>query len=264
MRDSIALLDQLSVLNSSKDAISVDDINRLLGRLSFTSLTELFSKIIKSESDSALDVLNDIYNQGNEPSQILSNFLEYLRNALILKSVESKSLQGVVQLNEEQIKKISVLLADIEIHQLVSLIDKCAAYIKELKLSTNPKLWLDVAVLDMANLLENTKLAQLQARIQQLESGHSIKAVPAYNTPPMPVNKMEVNNKKDDIKPQKTQNVHQQEEKSEPAQTSVPNPSSPIKSKDTGDSGIKDIWIKFLDNVSSFASRAILKRMRFL
>lgn len=260
MRDSIALLDQLSVLNSSKEAISVDDINRLLGRLSFTSLTELFSKIIKSESDSALDVLNDIYNQGNEPSQILSNFLEYLRNALILKSVESKSLQGVVQLNEEQIKKISVLLADIEIHQLVSLIDKCAAYIKELKLSTNPKLWLDVAVLDMANLLENTKLAQLQARIQQLESGHSIKTVPAYNTPPMPVNKMEVNNKKDDIKAQKTQNVHQQEEKSEPAQTSVPNPSSPIKSKDTGDSGIKDIWIKFLDNVSSFASRAILKQ----
>ena len=39
MRDSIALLDQLSVLNSTSEAISVDDINRLLGRLSFQSLT---------------------------------------------------------------------------------------------------------------------------------------------------------------------------------------------------------------------------------
>lgn len=259
MRDSIALLDQLSVLNSSKEAISVDDINRLLGRLSFTSLTELFSKIIKSESNSALDVLNDIYNQGNEPSQILSNFLEYLRNALILKSVESKSIQGVVQLNEEQIKILSDLLADIETHQLVSLLDKCAGYIKELKLSTNPKLWLDVAVLDMSNLLENTKLSQLQARIQQLEAGHSVKTVPSYNTPPMPVNKMEVN-KKEDIKPSKVLNEQKNEDKPSHVQTPVSSSTSKLKSQDNADTGIKNTWAKFLDNVSSFASRAILKQ----
>ena len=259
MRDSIALLDQLSVLNSSKEAISVDDINRLLGRLSFTSLTELFSKIIKSESNSALDVLNDIYTQGNEPSQILSNFLEYLRNALILKSVESKSIQGVVQLNEEQIKILSDLLADIETHQLVSLLDKCAGYIKELKLSTNPKLWLDVAVLDMSNLLENTKLSQLQARIQQLEAGHSVKTVPSYNTPPMPVNKMEVN-KKEDIKPSKVLNEQKNEDKPSHVQTPVSSSTSKLKSQDNADTGIKNTWAKFLDNVSSFASRAILKQ----
>ena len=259
MRDSIALLDQLSVLNSSKEAISVDDINRLLGRLSFTSLTELFSKIIKSEANSALDVLNDIYNQGNEPSQILSNFLEYLRNALILKSVESKSIQGVVQLNEEQIKILSDLLADIETHQLVSLLDKCAGYIKELKLSTNPKLWLDVAVLDMSNLLENTKLSQLQARIQQLEAGHSVKTVPSYNTPPMPVNKMEVN-KKEDIKPSKVLNEQKNEDKPSHVQTPVSSSTSKLKSQDNADTGIKNTWAKFLDNVSSFASRAILKQ----
>ena len=254
MRDSIALLDQLSVLNSTKEAISVDDINRLLGRLSFGSLSELFLNIIKSDSNSALEVLNNIYNQGNEPSQILSNFLEYLRNALILKSTDIKSVQGIVQLNEEQIKKLEELLENIETHQIVSLIDKCSSYIKELKLATNPKLWLDVAVLDMSNLVQNTKLEDLQTRLQQLEAGNISRHTPAYNTPPMPVNKMAVSDdKNEDIKPVVPQKNN--EIKSEQKQNS-----SVAKPSISANSALKDLWAKFLDNISSFASRAILKQ----
>ena len=258
MRDSIALLDQLSVLNSKKEAISVDDINRLLGRLSFGALSELFSNIVKSDSNSALNVLNNIYNQGNEPSQILSNLLEYLRNALILKSTDANSVLGIVQLNEEQIKNLSKLLDNIETHQILSLIDKCSSYIKELKLATNPKLWLDVAVLDMSNLVQNTALEDLQARLQQLEAGNISRHSPAYNTPPMPVNKMAVSDgKKEDIKT--VEPPKSNEAMSEPKQNS--SASKPVvKSSISANSALKDEWTKFLDNISSFASRAILKQ----
>lgn len=257
MRDSIALLDQLSVLNSTKEAISVDDINRLLGRLSFVSLCELFENIIKSDSNSSLEVLNNIYNQGNEPSQILSNFLEYLRNALILKSTDTKSISGFIQLNEEQIKKLSDYLCGIETHQIVSLIDKCSSYIKELKLTTNPKLWLDIAILDMANLTQNTKLEDLQARLQQLESGHISKSASVYNTPPMPVNKITANeSKKEEV------NLSKSELPKENSAQSIEQTSStlPKSSSKSVNSEIKEIWLKFLDNIPSFASRAILKQ----
>ena len=109
MRDSIALLDQLSVLSSSENKISVDDINRILGRLSFESLSALFGAIVSSNQNEALNKLNDIYNSGNEPSQILSNLLEYMRNALIIKSLEAKNSADVVSLNKEQIKKLEKL-----------------------------------------------------------------------------------------------------------------------------------------------------------
>ena len=89
MRDSIALLDQLSILNSSEKEINVEDINRLLGRLSFEILCSLFEAISSSNQNNALDVLNSIYNQGNEPSQILLNLLEFLRNALVIKSINA-------------------------------------------------------------------------------------------------------------------------------------------------------------------------------
>lgn len=261
MRDSIALLDQLSVLNSSESAIDVDDINRLLGRLSFDSLTTLFGMISTSNQNGALDILNSIYNQGNEPSQILSNFLEYLRNALILKSIGKNSVQGVVQLNEEQVKKLTSQIENLETHQILSLIDKCAMYIKELKQTPNPKLWLDVAILDMANLAENTKLDDLQKRISVLESGVPARPinVSAYNTPPSPVMKQEV------IKPR----VSMETPKSEPqapkvatvSEEEVLNQQVPMsKPASTAGNGLKALWVQFLENISSSPSRSILKQ----
>lgn len=270
MRDSIALLDQLSVLNSTDTAISVDDINRLLGRLSFSSLTSLFEAVASSKQNEALDVLNSIYNHGNEPSQILSNFLEYLRNALILKSVGDADTTGVVQLNEEQIKTLKDKVQPLESHQIISLIDKCAAYIKELKLTANPKLWLDVAILDLSNLTENTKLEDLQKRISALEAGAPTKKVnvSVYNTPPSPVMKQEVKPARPVVpdivqkarmaasQPQKpeTQEVVKSATEEEVLTQAVP------MSKPASSNGVKALWAKLLENISSFPSRAILKQ----
>ena len=262
MRDSIALLDQLSVLNSSDEAISVDDINSLLGRLSFDSLTSLFSAIAESNQNQALEVLNDIYNQGNEPSQILSNLLEYLRNALILKSIGDVS-NAVVQLNDEQTKILKAKLESLETHQLVSLIDKCATYVKELKLTSNPKLWLDVAVLDMSNLAQNTKLEDLQRRISMLESGEGVKVVNTspYNTPPSPVKKTEVMKPiKPEVKPVVKQEEKVTEEpKTQTSEEEVLTDTVPM-SKVATPNALKGSWAKLLENISSFPSRAILKQ----
>lgn len=261
MRDSIALLDQLSVLNSSESAIDVDDINRLLGRLSFDSLTTLFGMISTSNQNGALDILNSIYNQGNEPSQILSNFLEYLRNALILKSIGKNSVQGVVQLNEEQVKKLTSQIENLETHQILSLIDKCAMYIKELKQTPNPKLWLDVAILDMANLAENTKLEDLQKRISVLESGAPVRPVnvSAYNTPPSPVMKQEVIKPRVSMETPKSE--HQAPKVATVSEEDVLNQPVPMsKQASTAGNGLKALWVQFLENISSSPSRSILKQ----
>ena len=261
MRDSIALLDQLSVLNSKKEAISVDDINNLLGRLSFNSLTDLFVSISNSNQNDALNILNTIYNQGNEPVQILSNLLEYMRNALIIKSAQGAE-NSVIQLNSEQVKTLKTNIDKLEVHQIISLIDKCANYIKELKLTSNPKLWLDVAILDMANLSQNTKLEDLQKRISLLENGNTLKLVNAspYNTPPSPVKKTEVMKpaitKHDIAKQDKSELI---EKKSQFSEEEVLTDAVPL-SKPIEKNALKDLWLQLLDNVSSFPSRAILKQ----
>ena len=168
MRDSIALLEQLSVLGGE---ITTKEIDNLLGRLSFDLLNEFAYKIINSKPNEAIEVLDKVYNSGNEPVLIMTNLLDYLRNLLIVKTCPKETATELSQLNDEQLEALSNQAKNLETHQILSLINKSSEYIKELKLTTNPKLWLEVGVIDLANLTENTTLAKLQERITALESG---------------------------------------------------------------------------------------------
>jgi len=184
MRDSIALLDQLSVLGS-QNAITTDDINTLLGRISFDILKDLSNNILNSNHAGAIEILEKIYNSGNEPVQILQNLLDYFKNLLIVKNCKPEIAIELTQLNDVQIKDLTEQAKSVETHQIISLSDKCASYIKEIKSTNNPRLWLEIAIIDIANLTENTKLADLQARLSALEGGGVI-AAPQRNSAPAP------------------------------------------------------------------------------
>ena len=101
MRDSLALLDQLSVLGA-QEAITTDDINSLLGRISFDVLAEISNAIVSSKPDEAVEILEKIYNSGNEPVQILQNLLDYLKNLLIVKNCRAEAVFALTGLNELQ------------------------------------------------------------------------------------------------------------------------------------------------------------------
>jgi DNA polymerase-3 subunit gamma/tau len=177
MRDALSLLDQVSVLNKK---ITVDDINSVLGRISFEKLDMLFSKIENSNINEALEFVESIFNSGNDALQILTNLLGYLKNLIIAKNSTNKDLLiELTQLNESQIKTLQN--HDVETHQISFLIEKTTYYIKELKTNTNLQLWLEVAIIDIANLTNNTKLIELQDRISKLESGtiQTNKTIPA-------------------------------------------------------------------------------------
>lgn len=260
MRDSIALLDQLSVLNG-KDAITTDDINNLLGRLSFETLNSLAETIVNSKPQDAIEQLEKIYNNGNEPVQILTNLMDYLKNLLIIKNCKKEIAFELTQLNEEQIKALTSQAENLETHQLVFLIEKCCEYIKELKETNNPHLWLEVAIINLANLTENTKLIELQNRISRLEGGNvEPLKISGYKTAPAPVTKPEI------IKPQ----IQRKEETKVQTKSEIENKEfspnvpkqeefSPMPKAKQGED-FSALWTKLLDNISSTPTRALLKQ----
>ena len=267
MRDSIALLDQLSVLDG-KEAISTDDINNLLGRLSFDTLNSLADKIVNSKPQEAIEELEKIYNSGNEPVQILTNLMDYLKNLLIVKNCRAEIAFELTQANDAQVSALKAQTEILETHQIVFLIEKCAEYIKELKLTNNPRLWLEVAIIDLANLTENTSLVELQNRIARLEGGASAPVkVAAYKTAPAPVLKPEIKQpqKVKPVKPVIEETDKTVEIKSEPVKAAehdtdkddfAPMP----KSKSSGGEDISALWGKLLENLSSAPTRALLKQ----
>lgn len=261
MRDSIALLDQLSVLGG-ENPITTDDINQLLGRISFDVLNKLSNSILNSSPQEAVEFLENIYNSGNEPVQILSNLLDYLKNLLIVKNCRSEIVFELTQLNDSQIESLKAQTEKIETHQIVALLDKCAEYIKEIKLTNNPRLWLEVSIIDLANLAENTTLADLQKRISLLEKGAPAETPHIYKTPPAPVTKPEF---KPEIK--KTEPVETLSMPAKPAETTPPeniqtDDFAPMPKSHSVDSSedISVLWSKLLDNITSPPTKSLLKQ----
>lgn len=277
MRDSIALLDQLSVLGG-ENAITTDDINKLLGRISFDVLNKLTSCILSSKPQDAIEMLENIYNSGNEPVQIFSNLLDYLKNLLIVKNCREEIVFELTQLNEAQLSELKKQVKEVETHQLVALLDKCASYIKEIKLTNNPRLWLEVGIIDLANLTENTKLDDMQKRISILESGNipsNHQTVAAYKTPPAPVMKKEVMQKAhaeeekhhapsesvlDVVENKNIENAEPKKEHKE--EVKVVEEFSPMPKSQTTDSDndIAVLWGKLLENITSPPTKSLLKQ----
>lgn len=278
MRDSIALLDQLSILGATHP-ITVDDINSLLGRISFDTLMKIANTIIKSNPQEAIQTLESIYNDGNEPTQILSNMLEYFKNMLLVKTCDEKIVLELTQYSENQIEEMKPLSKELETHQIIFLVEKIATYIKEIKISTTPHLWLEVALIDLANLTENTKLVELQNRLTKLESGSSDEHAvhPSYKTAPSPMMKpsmkpagpvqpkVEPHEVVSEVKVEKVETPtpvapkeevakveEKQEFEPEPMPMSKPRQAEPVD-------GLISTWTSILQNISSPGAQAFLK-----
>lgn len=259
MRDSISLLDQLSILGISKE-ITVDDVNAVLGRISFDTLLNLSNKIISSSSSEAIEILNNIYNSGNEPLQILTNLSEYFKNLLIVKTCSKDLLLELTGLNEPQIKELSTQKESLEKQQIVFLIERISYYIKEVKLATNQHLWLEVGMIDLANMTENSTLLDLQNRVRVLESGN----VQTYSAPSISVQHV---TKPAPIAPAQAEPVvrtvvqpqsapSQQAQPKTPAQNDFTPP--PISKKPSGND-IGTLWQMLLMNIKSPSTSALLK-----
>lgn len=272
MRDSLALLDQISVLDSAK-TITSEDINKLLGRLSFDTLNKLSNSIINSDPQGAIKLLNEIYNSGNEPSQILINLMGYLKNLLIVKTcLNDELLLDLTQLNASQITNLKTQSENIETSQIIFLIEKTVYYIKELKTTTNQHLWLEIAVIDLANLAQNTSLLELQERISKLEgetitpsaSNHVSKTQPPRPisvTPPIipspkadPVVAEKVQKKEEAKKITETEAKKLQPQEIE--ETPMPISKQIAKS----DSDINNLWLNLLQNISSTPTVSLLNQ----
>ena len=261
MRDSIALLDQVSILGESKE-ITEDDINNLLGRISFDILNKMAQYIIDSDSINAVKILEKVYNSGNEPVQILSNLMYYFKNLLIVKNCDANTTIELTNLNEVQLKELDKQKDVVETHQIVFLIEKIANYIKEIKTTVNQQMWLEVALIDLSNLTNNTKLIELQTRLQALESG-AVTQTPQRKiiTPAQSVQKPVVHSQpqpqpkaKEEIKQEKVSTSAPVEEPQE--ETFTPMPKAKMLDPSTD---IRSLWGELLSHIKSPSTHALLK-----
>ncbi len=259
MRDAVALLDQISVLGQNKQ-ITTDDINELLGKVSYEILFEIAECILASDNNNAVSLIDKIYNKGNEPSQIINNLIQYFRDLMIVKNCNDKSLIfNMTQLNESYYEKIHSQSELFETEVIINLIDKLAYYAVQIKETTNKYLWLELCIIDISSSGNILKLSSLEKRIENLEDkvndnniNHSSAAPVAQilkkeSTAPI---KPEPKNIEPQVKQVKTKTT--KEIQSPPVQESQTEAQS-ISLSSNNDTG--HLWTSVLQNIESMPSR---------
>ncbi len=167
LRDSLALLDQVSILGL-KDEITKEMIEDLLGKVNFDVLLNLLKDINDENIEQAITDVNNIYAKGSEPRNLIENFIEFLRNIiLVLNSKEQATISNFTSLIKEDIEKINSL--NFDKNKITKILNIIVEYYKEIKISTNPYLWTELAVIGACkpdNSIQTKQTSQIQQPTQ--------------------------------------------------------------------------------------------------
>lgn len=189
MRDAVALLDQLSVLGQTK-TITTDDVNEILGQISYESVFDIVQCIISSDCGKVLEILNAIHDRGNEPSRILTALIQYLRDSLILKSSSDKNfVLSSTKINENIYEKISEQIKDLDTQTIIYYIDRITYHLSKLKETNNKYMWAELCLIELVGTPKIPTLAELAEKVKILEEklASGVPSVPVAQKPSKPV-----------------------------------------------------------------------------
>ena len=246
MRDSLALLDQASVLGTEKK-ITKETIEDLIGKITFDVLYNLIFDILSRDIEKAVQDVEKIYEKGSEPRNFIENFIEFLKNIiLILSSKNDDEAKNLTLIDIDNIKKVKnePLFNQTKI---IKILDKIVEYYKEIKISTNPYLWAELAVINVCSV--DDKMPE--------------KSVSVQKTKDLPPVIKEVEIKEEEIKKETPKEEIREEIKEETKKTDIEEikKEAPIETKEeikpslTNENDPAKIWIEILNKVESIPAK---------
>ncbi len=264
MRDALALLDQISVLGVNKQ-IQTEDINEILGKISYDTLHEITECIINADCENSVKLIDTIYSKGNEPVQIVSNLIQYFRDMMIIKNCTDKELiYSLTQINEINYERTQIQADKFSLSEIIQIIDKLSYYTIQIKDTTNKYLWLELCIIDLTNYKNLPSAENLLKRIEELEnqiqSGNiQIKQNSARTEIQKPVQhiaKPAINEQKQEISSKNTEEKELNDNTPEQTQTTAePKPSG------NTNNDMHNLWVSILQSIDSPPNRAFYSNL---
>ncbi len=255
MRDSLALLDQISVLGINKQ-ITTEDVNEILGKISYDTLNEITECIIAADSSKSISLIDNIYAKGNEPVQIVNNLIQYFRDLMIVKNCSDKELvYSLTQINETNYDKTKAQTEPFTVSEIIQIIDRLSYYSMQIKDTSNKYLWLELCIIDLTNYKNLPSAENLMKRIEVLEqkiaSGIVSAPVQQRASAPQPVQQQRPVSP---VQKQEAPQVQREEIQRPQPQISQPKP-APVT--DPASADLHSLWISVLQSIDSPPSKAI-------
>ncbi len=164
MRDAQGILEHVAATDVKE--ITLDTIESLLGMVGRSTMHDVLTAIINRDTVSALELIDGIYQYGQDLNQLYRSLLEQFRNMMVLKVG-----YDIPTLPEEEKTFLNELIKDIsfeEIHRCLSVLIRSEG---DLKYSALPKITLETILL---RIITAPRLVDLSQLIDIISSGRPV------------------------------------------------------------------------------------------
>ncbi len=145
MRDALSIFDSCFSFCLDNKKIDLKDVTDMLGTADYTAYRDLILSLINKNSVGVLKVINELSKKGADYQRIVSDFLLYLRNVMIIKA--DSSLSDVLGISKSVVQSINEVVTIMEMPVILEYIKILSALQQRIKTSTIKRIELESTLL---------------------------------------------------------------------------------------------------------------------
>lgn len=172
MRDALSLLDQCVAFHYG-EVLTYDNVLDVLGAVDITVFSQLFRAVVENRTKDCIKSLEDMVIQGRELGQFVTDFIWYLRNLLITKSVDDA--ESMLDMSTENMNLLKEEAELVESETLLRYIRVFSDLSNQLRYATQKRVLIEVALIRLTRPQMEENLDSIIERVrkieQQLEDG---------------------------------------------------------------------------------------------
>ncbi len=180
LRDGLSLLDQCVARSREITADVVAEATGLAGR---DYLFELSGAVRAGDSGAALSLIDRLYNASKDMERLCTEWTEYFRNLMILKSVADAS--DLIVAPPAELERMAQEAAGFELTGILHCMDVLQQALERLRNGVSPRVEMEMAVLRLCSPELDNSMDSLLRRITRLEDAvkTGMLAAPAVPAP---------------------------------------------------------------------------------
>ncbi|HLQ72906.1 MAG TPA: DNA polymerase III subunit gamma/tau [Bacillota bacterium] len=172
MRDALSILDQ--AISYGGETIQLEDVLAVTGSVSQHVLTEMTSMMLAKNTEQALTLLDEMVQEGKDPSRFVYDFIYFLRDLLLFKGSAALEVMLERAVLNDAFKQLANDVSVDWIQMAIMALNECQ---QEMRWSNSPKVFIEVCILSISqykgegegSAAPNIEVTQLKQRIDTLE-----------------------------------------------------------------------------------------------
>ena len=163
MRDALSLLDQ--IMAYSDGAVSHDQVLDILGAVDRKVIFDLSAALLARDSGKAFSLLDEVYNRGHDLKRLLLQMVKHFRNLVVIKMGHAGRL---IDATDHELKEMESRVGNVSLESLDQIFNALFQADAMIRLSSQPKLVLEMLFIKLARLSPVVSLEEIIAKLDRL------------------------------------------------------------------------------------------------